>query len=311
MHLKNRLGYSLILIFSLILSGKVFAADLPVIGITEITSGVDVRNYREYKNSKAGNFQTMLETQMVKVGRFKIMERNRLDEVLSEQGLQGEFSDAGTVMNVGAVDYLVYGSITKFGSKKKEIATKSFATVKVIAEFGIDLKVVDATTGEIRRAETIDVSVETGSGMATKGIQTGDTLADPLSDVQRKAAKQVAAAISESIFPIEVITFREDTNQNCCAYLNYGSALLSLGDRLKVVTLGEALIDETTGLDLGSTEKTVGVVEVTEALEKFSKAKIVSGEKPGKGQIARIIKDQTGVNSNKKAPQREKIGRKI
>ena len=311
MHLKNRLGYSFILIFSLILSGKVFAADLPVIGITEITSGVDVRNYREYKNSKAGNFQTMLETQMVKVGRFKIMERNRLDEVLSEQGLQGEFSDAGTVMNVGAVDYLVYGSITKFGSKKKEIATKSFATVKVIAEFGIDLKVVDATTGEIRRAETIDVSVETGSGMATKGIQTGDTLADPLSDVQRKAAKQVAAAISESIFPIEVITFREDTNQNCCAHLNYGSALLSLGDRLKVVTLGEALIDETTGLDLGSTEKTVGVVEVTEALEKFSKAKIVSGEKPGKGQIARIIKDQTGVNSNKKAPQREKIGRKI
>lgn len=239
------------------------------------------------------------------------MERNRLDEVLSEQGLQGEFSDAGTVMNAGAVDYLVYGSITKFGSKKKEIATKSFATVKVIAEFGIDLKVVDATTGEIRRAETIDVSVETGSGMATKGIQTGDTLADPLSDVQRKAAKQVAAAISESIFPIEVITFREDTNQSCCAYLNYGSALLSLGDRLKVVTLGEALIDETTGLDLGSTEKTVGVVEVTEALEKFSKAKIVSGEKPGKGQIARIIKDQTGTNPNRKAPQREKIGRKI
>ena len=170
---------------------------------------------------------------------------------------------------------------------------------------------MDATTGEIRRAETIDVSVETGSGMATKGVQTGDSLADPLSDVQRKAAKQVAAAISESIFPIEVITFREDTNQSCCAYLNYGSALLSLGDRLKVVTLGEALIDETTGLDLGSTEKTVGVVEVTEALEKFSKAKIVSGETPAKGQIARIIKDQTGVNSNRKAPQREKIGRKI
>ena len=311
MLLKNRISYSCIVILSLILSGKVFAADLPVIGITEITSGVDVRNYREYKNSKAGNFQTMLETQMVKVGRFKIMERNRLDEVLSEQGLQGEFSDAGTVMNVGAVDYLVYGSITKFGTKKKEIATKSFATVKVIAEFGIDLKVVDATTGEIRRAETIDVSVETGSGMATKGVQTGDSLADPLSDVQRKAAKQVAAAISESIFPIEVITFREDTNQSCCAYLNYGSALLSLGDRLKVVTLGEALIDETTGLDLGSTEKTIGVVEVTEALEKFSKAKIVSGETPAKGQIARIIKDQTGVNSNRKAPQREKIGRKI
>ena len=85
-----------------------------------------------------------------------------------------------------------------------------------------------------------------------------------------------------------------------------------MGDRLKIVSLGEALIDETTGLDLGSTEKTIGVIEVTEALDKFSKAKIVSGETPGKGQIARILKDQTGVNSSKNnQQQRQKVGRKI
>ena len=300
------------IIFALIFSlSKGFAADLPIIGITEITSGVDAKNYREYKNSKAGNFQTMLETQMVKVGRFKIMERNRLDQVLSEQGLQGEFSDAGTVMKLGAVDYLVYGSITKFGSKKKEISTGKFATVKVIAEFGIDLKVVDATTGEIRKAENIEVSMETASGMATKGIQTGDAAADPLSDVQRRAAKQVAAAIAESIFPIEVITFREDTNQSCCAYLNYGDAVLSVGDRLKIIVRGEALIDETTGLDLGSTEKTIGTVEVTESLEKFSKAKVLTGDIPAKGQVARIIKDKTGSKSKGTSQQRKKIGRKI
>ena len=75
-----------------------------------------------------------------------------------------------------------------------------------------------------------------------------------------------------------MITFREDANQSCCAYLNYGSAHLSVGDKLKVVILGESLIDETTGLDLGSTEKTIGVVQVTEALDKFSKAKIVNGK---------------------------------
>ena len=300
------------IIFALIFSlSKGFAADLPIIGITEITSGVDSKNYREYKNSKAGNFQTMLETQMVKVGRFKIMERNRLDQVLSEQGLQGEFSDAGTVMKLGAVDYLVYGSITKFGSKKKEISTGKFATVKVIAEFGIDLKVVDATTGEIRKAETIEVSMETASGMATKSIQTGDAAADPLSDVQRRAAKQVAAAIAASIFPIEVITFREDSNQSCCAYLNYGDAVLSVGDRLKIIVKGEALIDETTGLDLGSTEKTIGTVEVTESLEKFSKAKVLTGDIPAKGQLARIIKDKTGSKNKGNTQQRKKIGRKI
>ena len=55
-----------LLVILLIPIGKISSADLPIIGITEITSGVDVRNYREYKNSKASNFQTMLETQMVK-----------------------------------------------------------------------------------------------------------------------------------------------------------------------------------------------------------------------------------------------------
>ena len=288
-----------------------FPADLPIIGITEITSGVDAKSYREYKNSKASNFQIMLETQMQKVGRFRIMERNRVDEVLSEQGLQGEFSDTGTSMNLSAIDYLVYGSITKFGSKQKEVSTGKFATVKIISEFGVDIKVVDASSGEVRRAENIEVSMTTGTGMATKGITTGESVADPLSDIQRRAAKQVAAAISESIFPIEVITFREDSDSSCCAYVNYGEALLTIGDRLKIIQKGEPLIDETTGLDLGSTEKTIGIVEITESLAKFSKAKIVSGGTPGKGQLARIIKDKTGSKTNKKPEQREKIGRKI
>ena len=152
----NKLIQAGVVSIIVLISGNIFA-NKPVVGIGEITSSV---------GGNPTSFQTMLETAISQTNKFELMERNRLDEVLSEQGLQGEFSDAGTVMKVGAVDYLVYGSITKFGTKKKEISTKKFATVKVIAEFGIDLKVVDATTGEIRRAETIDVSLETEIGRA-------------------------------------------------------------------------------------------------------------------------------------------------
>ena len=215
---------------------------------------------------------------------FKIMERNRIDEVLSEQVLQGEFSGAGTNMSAGAVDYIVYGSITKFGKKEKVIQTNKFSSVKVITEFGIDLKVVSALDGEVRRAENVDVVLETGSGMSTGKIATGDSAADPLADVQRRAAKKVAAAIAESIFPIGVITFRDNE-----AYLNYGDAILTVGDRLKVIQPGEELIDEATGLNLGATEQVIGTVEVTEALAKFSKAKVIQGGNPGKGMQARII----------------------
>ena len=298
------------LIFLIVLfSGLSFAQNLPIIAVTEIQSSVDSKYWRDYKNSKSTNFQNMLETQLVKVGRFKIMERNRIDEVLSEQVLQGEFSGAGTNMSAGAVDYIVYGSITKFGKKEKVIQTNKFSSVKVITEFGIDLKVVSALDGEVRRAENVDVVLETGSGMSTGKIATGDSAADPLADVQRRAAKKVAAAIAESIFPIGVITFRDNE-----AYLNYGDAILTVGDRLKVIQPGEELIDEATGLNLGATEQVIGTVEVTEALAKFSKAKVIDGGNPGKGMQARIIKDaSSGAGGSSSGPQnqRQPLGRQI
>ena len=54
-----------------------------------------------------------------------------------------------------------------------------------------------------------------------------------------------------------------------------------------------------------------GDIANANSLEKFSKAKIVSGDTPEKGQIARIVKDKTGMKSNQNTQQRKKIGRKI
>jgi len=76
------------------------SADLPIIAVTEITSGVDANSWREYKNSKAENFQSMLETHLARTSRFKVIERNRIDQVLGEQALQSEFSNNGTQLRV-------------------------------------------------------------------------------------------------------------------------------------------------------------------------------------------------------------------
>ena len=72
MEITSRLGRSCLVIstFVLFLVSRAIGADLPVIGITEITSGVDTKSYYEYKNSQSGNVQTMLGTQMVGVGRL-------------------------------------------------------------------------------------------------------------------------------------------------------------------------------------------------------------------------------------------------
>ena len=189
--------------------------------------------------------------------------------MLSEQVLQGEFSQNNTQTKVGGVDYIVYGSVTKFGSKRKNINTGSVSVVKLISEFGVDLKVVDVLTGEIIKAETVDISLETGSGTSTNSFGISDTLADPLSDIQRTAAKSASALIAESIFPIKLITWDEE-KESCCAYLNYADAIISTGDIFRVIEQGKSFVDPDTGLKLGSTEKTVSKLRVIEVLENFS-----------------------------------------
>ncbi len=288
-------------------SFSIKAQDLPVIAITEIKSSVDSRYWQDYKNSKALNFQTMLETQLVQTKRFKIMERNRIDEVLSEQVLQGEFSQNNTQTKVGGVDYIVYGSVTKFGSKRKNINTGSVSVVKLISEFGVDLKVVDVLTGEIIKAETVDISLETGSGTSTNSFGISDTLADPLSDIQRTAAKSASALIAESIFPIKLITWDEE-KESCCAYLNYGDAIISVGDIFKVIQQGKAFVDPDTGLKLGSTEKTVSKLRVIEVLENFSKAEIIEGKTPSGGELVRL---DLKSSLQKQSVQRERLGKKL
>ena len=170
---------------------------LPVIAITKIRAPVN-DNYRGSRvNAKQENFQTMLETQMTQVGRFKIIERNRVDEILAEQGLNNEFGDAQTAgggFNVGGVDYLVYGAITKLGQREKAIATGTFTSVSQITEFSVDIKVVDASTGEVRKAESVSVERKTAGGIATGSFASVTGPSDALSDIQRVAAKKSRGA---------------------------------------------------------------------------------------------------------------------
>ena len=261
--------------------------DLPVIGVTEIQAPADDPNLFSRVNTKAGNFQVMLETQLMQIGRFKIIERNRVDEILSEQGLNnavGDGATAGGGFNVAGVDYLVYGSITKFGQSRQDISTGTFNSVKIITEFDADIKVVDASTGELRVAETAGAVLVTGEGVSTGKFETATDAADPLAEVQRLAAKKVAAIIATGIFPIEVVKGGDTI------YLNYGEAILDEGDLLKAFKRGEDLIDETTGINLGSEEEEIGIIKIFEVTDKFSKARLESGISPTKGDLVKVLR---------------------
>ena len=290
---------------SLSLAGQASdSGELPVVAVAQFKSTIDQNNRWNDPSSKPQNFEVMVETQLMKIGRFKVFERNRVDEILSEQALQENLSNNGTTLRITGVDYLIYGSITNYSSEVKKIATGSFTSSKLITKFEVDVKIVDSLSGEVRRAESVSVTHESGSAITTGKFAQAEVSSDGLVKAQRKAAKLVASLLVESIFPISVVDVLEGD-----VYLNYGDSILSVGDVLKVLKPGRQLIDPQSGLLLGSTETEVGQIKVKETTSQFSIATMVVGSLPSAGDKARVV--LSGQASKSSAPQRKRLGRKI
>ena len=295
-------NYILIILF-LFTNSLMSQENLPIVAVSQFEQTFQNDRYRRAA-ANPDNYEAMLETQLIKVGRFRVYERNKLEQVLREQGLQESLSGNNTQIKIDGVDYLVYGAITDMSSEAKEFTSGGFATIKVTNRFGVDIKIVDALSGEIRRAESIVAVVETGSGVATKGFSNVEVDGNGLVEAQRIVAKRSAALLAESIFPIRVVDIYNDE-----IYLNYGDSILSIGDRLKVIQEGREIIDQDTGLSLGSRQKTLGEIEIVSTEASLSIGKIIKEDNDFTvGSVAKMI---LGDPNSKNKKQRERKGRKI
>jgi curli biogenesis system outer membrane secretion channel CsgG len=109
-------------------------------------------------------------TLLVNSQRFDVIERAQLDQLLQEQGLEGivDPNELARPNRVRGVDYLLIGKVTNFRVKTAE-STTAFGLGKVIGpiglgevkndstevtvECGVDLRVVDSTTGSVLAAD--------------------------------------------------------------------------------------------------------------------------------------------------------------
>lgn len=108
-------------------------------------------------------------TLMIMAQRFDVIERAQLDQLLKEQGLEGivRTDEAAPVGQVRGVDALLIGKITNFSVKKSKTkggfglvnigeviggADVSRSAVEITVEIGVDLRLVDPSTGSIKAA---------------------------------------------------------------------------------------------------------------------------------------------------------------
>jgi len=249
------------------------------------------------------NLTEMVTTELMNTGRFIVVERSALNEVLSEQDL----AESGrvrpeTAAKVGELlgaQILVKGAVTEFVEKESGGAGGIFVGGIGIGGqtsegyVAMDLRLVDATTGQVlqsHRAEGKIKSTGIGGIAFFKGIAFGGASFNKtaLGKATRAAVQDavgfVVANMEEQPWQGRVVKV-EGAN----VYLNAGLNMNITNDMVfSVFSKGEELIDPDTGLSLGSTTSRIGTVRVIQVSDKYSIARVIEGSGIQRGDIVKI-----------------------
>ncbi len=278
------------------------------------------RSFHDCNRDLSEGFRAMLETAIIKTGKMDVMERQQMDAIMIEQGLGeiGLTTAGGRIGGLTGVDYYVYGTITRFGVRTGGFSVSGSSGVGGFAnrrgrgllgggvskstletEMGVDLKVTDVSTGHIVIADAVSSTVQQGSSFAIGGLRREEVSGDPFADVQEVVAARIAEQIVTSRTPIKVIQIQRDGT----LILNYGEVFFAPGDRLAAFSVGEAIVDPDTGEVLGAEETPAGMVEVTAAEPRFSRARPVGdGSLIGEGTTLKrmAVADSSGQGGGRK-----------
>lgn len=248
-------------------------------------------NKAQISNQLSDSFVDMLTTAFVKTRKFDVVERSSMTRIVEEQQL-GAYGavPVGSAAKMGQLigaKYMVIGVITQAGNKTSGVKAFGMNLGQATSMFGVDVRLVDTTTGKIIRAESFSKeksAMNMGAMGAQVNLETGD-----LGELAREVVNELVRLVTYTIYPVKVV---KATNKE--VYLNYGCGTLTKGDSLQVFIEGEELIDPDTGDSLGGAEELVGTVKVSRCTPKLSVAKITKLEYDGAsmevGMIVRPIK---------------------
>lgn len=217
----------------------------------------------------------ILITELVKAGRFGVVERDRLDVVLSEQKLQKEgLTDvSNTALQLGKLinaELVVFGVVTSATHQKVD----RFSYDLMRSEVSVDIRAVDASTGQVVVSETAKGSAEARVVTTAKGeVVSGRTDYDALDvDASRDALEKVARRLADA-FPLVGLVAQADGSS---VFLDAGAARgVRPGDSFVVFRKGREITHPTTGEHLGWEKTVIGSVQVTSADARLATARVV------------------------------------
>ncbi|MGZ8440233.1 MAG: CsgG/HfaB family protein [Candidatus Deferrimicrobiaceae bacterium] len=203
-----------------------------------------------------GAVQDILTTELAKSGLFILVSRgDDLDLILDEQDIgksgivkQGTGPKSGEVLGLNAI---VTGAVSQFGVKQKSATYLLGASKTQTAEATVDVRVVDATTGQVIFAES-GTGVQEESSTQVLGIGGAKGYDETMEGKALRAA--ISKFIDNLIQRVEAIPWsgKVAAVDGDEITVNAGQKTgLITGDRLRVFGEGREVIDPDTKLSLG------------------------------------------------------------
>ena len=237
---------------------------------------------------------------MNRSGRFRLVERSAISEVLGEQDLAssgriskpsgaatGKVLGAELLLQVVITDYEENTSGKKggVGGLLRRVPLVGGVGVKSgQGRVGLNFRLIDATTSEVLYTKQIESIIkESGLFLSGAGWNSDAVMGGFMSSYAKTPIGQaVIAGINKGVYdvvkeigarPAEGTVVKAEGNR---VWLNLGEDAVAVGDRLSVMAKGEELVDPETGISLGSSDSKVGDIEVIQVAEKFSIAQSLS-----------------------------------
>ena len=262
-----------------------------------ITQNVDQENV-----VPVNGIEAIITDVMNRTGRFRLLERQALSAVLSEQDLvtseRVTKPSGAKTGNVLGARYLVQVAVTDYEANVSGREGGGVGLLRNTAAFGglgmkssrgrvgLNVRLIDAETSEVVYTKQIEsVIKESGLTVVGFGGSAGfnDYLGGFLSNYSKTPIGQaVIAGINKGIYELAKQIGAEPAAGSIIQvkggqiWINLGRGSVSVGEELRVWEKGEALIDPDTGISLGSMDTDIGGIRVMQVQERFSIAAEVS-----------------------------------
>ncbi|MEZ5551958.1 MAG: CsgG/HfaB family protein [Pseudomonadales bacterium] len=275
--------------------------------------------YGFYAAGKLGAFEgynvgdglaAQLATELTRTDCFLVLDRTGLSDILREQelglaGVVNRDSAPGAGRMIGA-EVIIKGTITEFDPNKQGGGlTLGMALPKTPfglrlgrngskAHVGLDISVIDATTGQVKHAHRVTADSRTGGWTIGLDFERasigGDTFAkSPLGIASRNALGQAVLKLAEDLSASTVRRFQIASLDADEVFLNADIASgVREGDLYRVSTVVRTLVDPSTGLLLDTIEREVGQVRIVEVTERYARAELLDGARVKRGDFVHL-----------------------